>query len=79
MRYLYVDFPIYNPLAFELVKWMNEKNKDRIKASKMLKLVEKYEKIYKKPKLNYNEVARPPYNLNVLKPNYKPQSFKIGD
>lgn len=69
MEYLYIDFPIHSPVAFELVKWMYEiKNKERVKASKLLKLVVKYEKMYKQPKLGYNEVPRPALNSYLRPP-----------
>ena len=49
MEYLYVDFPINNPLSLELAKWSLQEN-NRIKSNKLVKLAKKYEEQYVKPK-----------------------------
>lgn len=67
MRYLYVDFAIHSPIAFELARWMNEiKYTKRTKASKLFRLVIKYENMYKRPQRGYNETPRT--GLNAMRP-----------
>lgn len=69
MEYLYLDFAIHSPTAFELAKWMDDiKDRERIKASKIFKLIFKYEKSYKRPKRGYNEPPHPGLNAYMRPP-----------
>lgn len=63
MDYLYVDFPINNPLALELAKWSCQEN-NRVKSSKLIKLARKYEGMYEKPKEYSRFVNKMPLNWN---------------
>lgn len=61
MEYLYVDFPINNPLALELAKWSLQEN-NRVKSSKLIKLAKKYENLYVQPDRGKGFVPKPPLN-----------------
>lgn len=61
MEYLYVDFPINNPLSLELAKWSLQEN-NRIKSNKLVKLAKKYEERYVQPDRGKGFVPKPPLN-----------------
>ncbi len=57
----YVNKSLNSKVAIDLAKWMEEiKDKERVKASKLLKLINKYEDMYR-PEKRYS--SPPPDEL----------------
>ena len=73
-----IDRGLHSPVAYELSKWMCDiKDTQRLKASKLLKLVNKYEDMHKKPtSRGYNSPPKPP--LNLLRPYHNPPKNATG-
>lgn len=73
MKYKYIDQAIYSPTAFKLAEWMSVEN-GRIKASKLYKLVFKYEKLWmKNNRYKLDEYDYKYMPLNLLPPTTNPR------